>query len=110
MDRDEASKKEGYTARSYVEVLEDQLPIIWSPGMVFMQDNASIHTARVVKEWFDNSGIPVMEWPPYSPDLNPIKIMWAWLKEWITTNYPELTSMGKTEVDYQRLYRAMREG
>jgi transposase len=47
-----------------------------------------------------------MEWPPYSPDLNPIEIMWAWLKEWITTNYPELTSMGKTEADYQRLYRA----
>jgi transposase len=43
--------------------------------MVFMQDNASIHIARVVKEWFNNSGIPVMEWPLYSPDLNLIEIM-----------------------------------
>jgi transposase len=45
-----------------------------------------------------------MEWPLYSPDLNLIKIMWAWLKEWITTNYLELTFMGKTKADYQRLY------
>jgi transposase len=74
-----------------------------------MQDNANIHITWVVKEWFDNSRIPVIEWPLYSPDLNPIKIMWAWLKEWITTNYLELTSMGKTKAAYQRLYRAMRE-
>jgi transposase len=110
MDRDEASKKNGYSANSYVEVLEDQLPTIWSPGMLFMQDNASIHTAKVVKDWFENSGIPVLDWPPYSPDLNPIKIVWAWLKEWITTNYPDLITMGTSEAAYQRLYQAMREG
>jgi len=23
----------------------------------------------------------MIEWPPYSPDLNPIKIVWVWLKE-----------------------------
>jgi hypothetical protein len=38
MDRDEISKKEGYTATSYIRVLADQLPIIWQPGLVFMQD------------------------------------------------------------------------
>ena len=28
MNRDEASKKQGYSARSYIEVLEDQLPTL----------------------------------------------------------------------------------
>jgi transposase len=51
-----------------------------------------------------------MEWPPYSPDLNLIKMVWAWLKEWIYTHYPDLKEMGKTEAAYQRRYRAMREG
>jgi transposase len=38
-----------------------------------MQDNAPIHTARVVKEWFEMNGIDTIDWPPYSLDLNPIE-------------------------------------
>ena len=49
MKRDEESKKEGYSAKSYLAVMEDQLPTIWEPGMVFMQDNAPIHTAEIIK-------------------------------------------------------------
>ena len=36
MERDEESKKGGYSAKSYLAVMEDQLPTIWEPGMVFM--------------------------------------------------------------------------
>jgi len=71
MNRDETSKKQGYSAASYLEVLDDQLPTIWSPGMIFMQDNAPIHTAKVVKDWLQSNAIPILDWPPYSPDLNP---------------------------------------
>ena len=38
-----------------------------------MQDNASIHTAKKVKDWFKDMAIPLVDWPPYSPDLNPIE-------------------------------------
>jgi hypothetical protein len=48
MQRDPHSKKEGYSAASYVTVLNDQLPRCWEPGIVFMQDNALIHRAGVV--------------------------------------------------------------
>ena len=75
-----------------------------------MQDNAPIHIAGKVKEWFENNSIPVIKWPSYSSDLNPIEIMWAWLKEWIITNYLDLINMGASEVAYQRLYEAIREG
>ena len=50
LERDWESKKHGYTARSYIDVLEDQLPRIWEPGMVFMQDNALIHNANLTKK------------------------------------------------------------
>ena len=73
LDRDFESKKHGYSAQSYLEVLEDQIPRCWEPGLIFMQDNASIHTAGAVKRWFAEMGIPVTDWPPYSPDLNPIE-------------------------------------
>ena len=110
MDRDPDSEKSGYTANSYLTVLNDQLPQTWQPGMTFMQDNASIHTAKKVKKWFEDEGIPVIDWPPYSPDLNPIEHLWAQLKQWINDNHPELNEMGKSEEAYQQLFSAIREG
>ena len=109
MERDEDSKKKGYSANSYIAVLEDQLPTIYNPGMKFMQDNAPIHTAGKVKKWFEENGIEIIDWPPYSPDLNPIKIVWAWMKEWICEHYPDFHEMGKTEEAYQRFYQAINE-
>lgn len=52
MQRDEESKRNGYSAWSYLLVLEEAIPTIYEPPMVFMQDNAPIHTARAVKDWF----------------------------------------------------------
>ena len=45
MDRDFESKKHGYSANSYLEVLDAEVAPIFSqlePGYKFMQDNASI--------------------------------------------------------------------
>ncbi|RFU26796.1 hypothetical protein B7463_g9544, partial [Scytalidium lignicola] len=80
LERDFESKKYGYTANSYLEVLEDQLPKIWEPGLIFMQDNAPIHCANKTKKWFEDMAIPLTDWPPYSPDLNPIEHVWWHLK------------------------------
>lgn len=75
MDRDFESKKNGYSARSYIEVLNAMIITLWQAGMTFMQDNAPIHGARKVAAWFRDHNIPTMEWPPYSPDLN-TNILW----------------------------------
>ena len=29
----------------------------------------------------------MVEWPPYSPDLNPIETVWDWMKDWIDDRY-----------------------
>ena len=40
-----------------------------------MQDNAPGHTARITLEELEARNIRVIVWPPFSPDLNPIKAL-----------------------------------
>ena len=78
MDRDFESKKHGYSANSYLEVLDAEVTLIFEDlddeAYQFIQDNASIYTAGKVKKWFRDRWITTLtNWPPYSPDLNPIE-------------------------------------
>ena len=40
MPRDPDSKRGGVTSAVYLKVIEEQLPTLWEPGLIFMQDNA----------------------------------------------------------------------
>ena len=55
-----------------------------------MHNNALVHTARTVKAILRELEIELMDWPPYSPDLNLIKNLWALMKAEIYLLYPEL--------------------
>jgi hypothetical protein len=52
MDIDEEAKKSGYSANSYLDVLECTMESCWEPGRTFIQNNAPIHKVRKVMEWF----------------------------------------------------------
>lgn len=47
----------------------------------FMQDNARPHTAAHTKDFLDNNNVRRLVHPPYSPDLNPIELVWGYLKK-----------------------------
>jgi hypothetical protein len=49
INRDEILKKYEYFAKLYLEVLNDQFPIIYSPDITFIQNNALNHTAGIIK-------------------------------------------------------------
>jgi transposase len=61
--------------------------------MVFVHDNASIHSAKKTKEWLDEWLIEVLDWLLYSPDLNSIENAWAKLKEHLHDLNPDLELM-----------------
>jgi transposase len=46
----------------------------------YQQDNDPKHTSRIVQQWLFSHGIQMLDFPPYSPDLNPIENLWANLK------------------------------
>jgi transposase len=64
------------TSRPYWDVLEEGLRPLYEPG-----DFASVHVKGCTPEWLEEHGIWTIDWPPHSPDLNPIEHVWHALKK-----------------------------
>lgn len=55
----------------------------------FQQDNWSVHTSQTSRQWFDMHGIDLIEWPAWSPDLNPIEELWSDIKHRVYSRHPQ---------------------
>ncbi|UYV76642.1 HPRT1 [Cordylochernes scorpioides] len=65
------------TAQRYVDdVLRSvTLPYLQGvPNALYQQDNARPHTARISQQALQD--VQMLPWPPYSPDLSPIELVW----------------------------------
>ena len=56
---------------------------------IFQQDNVRFHTTPETVTYLHEKGVTLIEWPPWSPDLNPIENLWNVLKARVYARFPQ---------------------
>lgn len=64
----------------FLAYVEQQLVPTLQPGDLVVMDNLAAHKVAGVRQAIERAGARVLYLPPYSPDLNPIELVFAKLK------------------------------
>lgn len=67
----------------FIGYLENFLVPTLNEGDIVVMDNLSSHKVAGVKEIIEGAGAQILYLPPYSPDLNPIELMWSKIKAYL---------------------------
>jgi transposase/uncharacterized coiled-coil protein SlyX len=73
----DAKLLQGILGTHLIESAELHFDIEHAERWWFLQDNAPQHKSVLVRTWLFNNGIQCIDFPPYSPDLNPIENLWT---------------------------------
>jgi len=76
-------------AAAYIENCLEKCKDLF-PNRVFVEDNAKPHTAAKTMTWktANNVTTPSVDWPPYSPDANPVENLHNTLKAAVSARGP----------------------
>ena len=64
----------------FLEYIQQELAPSLHAGDLVIMDNLRCHKVEGVKEAIQQAGAQLLYLPPYSPDFNPIEMMWSKLK------------------------------
>mgnify|MGYP001100694677 CR=1 FL=1 len=80
-------------SQKYVEMLNEESYLLdaqtnFEGNFAFQQDGARLHTAKVSIESITKVCDLVTNWPPNSPDINVIEMVWAVMDDIISFYHP----------------------
>ena len=91
---------EGYVnGEVFVDFLRNDLGPALHPGDIVVMDGPSIHKVEGVEEALAERGATALYLPPYSPELNPIEMAWAWIKKLLRDAPPRKLAALRERVD-----------
>ena len=64
----------------FIEYIKQFLSEILNPGDIIILDNCTAHKVAGVKEAVEAWGAKLLYLPAYSPDLNPVELLWSKVK------------------------------
>ena len=63
-----------------------------------MHDGTPCYRSKVVSEYLQKSKVEVLDWSISSPDLNPIKNLWSYIKNKVAEQQPSGAKKLKTTI------------
>jgi transposase len=64
----------------FSEYIKTQLKPHLAKDDILLMDNSSVHTSKLVLKTLKECGIKCLFLPKYSPDYNPIELLWSYMK------------------------------
>jgi DDE superfamily endonuclease len=99
---------------SYKDLLENHIKKkgkdLAGPGWKFQQDNASIHKAKTIMDWFSKNKVAVVDWPVKSPDLNIIENLWSTLSRKVYTEGRQYRSTNDLKQAIEKSWQEINQG
>lgn len=89
-----------FSSESYINIIDKHL-IQQQPDSFnrLLQDNAREHTANLTLDYLSNFNVELVpDYPPCSPELNPIEHVWSWMLSYINDEFPTTLAQLKERV------------
>jgi len=87
-----------YCGDSFEDFVQQALLPGLPPGSVLILDNARIHHRQTLHEKVAAAGCRILYLPPYSPDFNPIEMVWSWIKDQVRRLKPRTDAQRQLDI------------
>lgn len=78
--------------QKYCEIVQEFIPYanaLFPNGWILEQDGATPHTCKKAMDFFNDNSVQFLQWPPNSPDINPVENVWTILKSFVEKQNPQ---------------------